>query len=194
MILIFLCIFIFLVLNTNHQSPISLTLSERAKEFITKEQSDGTGIWNRIQVLPETTEKNVENESTTLVTTKCASFSLPFSTIRTTVENDGSECTWKAMTTNKSAHITFQIKKSSSLVDDASYILRKRSSQYIEVPISSDKFTTTSFYSNENATLFIFTNQTVSTLTVSPPIESKENQQSFFESILSTFNILPNSE
>lgn len=186
-----------LYLSRSQPAPIMVdTLSPRAQEFITDQTSDGSGLWNQMQ-LGSTPSANVIAGQTP-VRTDCFSFVPPWKITNPQFESSSERCTWRAKTIAPLSHLVVSTYISTSFSEDSGIVLRREETgTYRETVLKVPGFSQVSvFRSPGNVIIFALQTTYMITLTFNDLSPSVDISNQEITDILKTFSSvsLPTTE
>lgn len=164
-------------------------LSPRAEEFITTQRSDGTGLWNGVDL--ETPVASAPTQ--TSLDTECFSAELPLRTANPKVTFAGTRCSWRAKIIEPLGYITLASYPTTEFENDSGIVLRRRSpEQYsaetLEIPNYSQ---TLVFRSDTEVMVFALQQQRMVTLAVTDVAKPSAVSTAQITVILSSLKLKP---
>lgn len=138
-------------------------LSPRAEEFIATQRSDGTGLWNAVELTaPEAAHRATQSS----ISTRCFSLQLPLRTSNPKTEQTETRCSWRAKSIEPRGYVTVASYPSTDFAADSGITLRQRAPTiYTETPLVLPGFSAaTVFRSDTEVMVFAAKNQTMLTL------------------------------
>ena len=161
-------------------------VSDRAKEFITKDSSQGTGLWSEVDLKKDPNSNSVS--ATTEVTTPCFTVTLPLSMVNQSKEEQGAQCTFRARTLSPPGQLVISSYHSAIPAEDSSLVLRKsHPEEYKELPINVPSFPHSAFFlGSDQATAFAWEGQTMVTVAMSGVAQPTLLTPNLFSELLQT--------
>lgn len=144
-------------------------LSPRAQEFIAAEQSDGTSLWNQVDLTsstPEDTNHNLINKDQ-LSDNICFSATFPWKVSVSHLTQDDSQCRWQGKVISPLTHLVIgKHPRVNELDDEPGVQIRRKSPQiYFETRLSLNTFEqVVLFRTDQEITVFALTDSVLLTL------------------------------
>lgn len=101
------------------------TLSDRSKEFLAAQTSDGTSAWNTRRLNPESTQPVTTDHG---VTTECFTVTIPLRLQHIKTKQDDSSCTLTATIPTPSSKLTLTARPSTKLLSENTAVTFRRHS------------------------------------------------------------------
>lgn len=130
-------------------------LSIRAQEFITKNSSQGTGIWSEVRIKNASASADVISDVT--ITTPCFTVKIPFAMVNQTEESVADRCTVRTKVLSPMGQLVIASYQSEDFDQDAGIVMRRKNPEtYQEHPLQVPNFAHAAlFVGTESITVFV---------------------------------------
>lgn len=193
MIIVLIIVGVYVVYRVNaeaHASGQRDQLSERAKEFIAKDTSDGEGVWSTTNFNKNPDVITPDNPASG-VSTPCFSFTVPVASTNYSQEQIGLRCTFRAKILNPIQQLVVSSYPTTNPDEDTGLLLRqKETEQYEQIPFEPQDFKKAWMYRGEDhMTAFAWKNGRMITISINGVAQPDQLDPKIYERILNSMTI-----